>query len=893
MKKQIFQDLHGSGKFGRWGIDEFGLPIYEYSCMQTLEAVARTPTSGRDSIDHWHQVGNDRITLTAHNGGYVQFFLADRGMQWLSYRDKKTGTLGGGICLIEENGKIWADFYTSHRKPPEILYKRIFGCGYFKKILVKNKLKIEHMIIPPFGNDPVVLSQIKVTNNSKDTRTITVYDFWDVKIYSLIGSLLAMLIIPKDRTKFGTTKVVNMILRGVKTLLRFFGMASDQVRERFSAKFAFRCEFDPVPPTIRLIPEIRGKVPVQIHERADRNYFFNPIFLASWNTDLAFDYFNKYELIQNKTQNAYLIKKRKQVMTDATPCLAAGHQMTLKPQESCTLRFIFGTAPHAEISKLIDKYSHWDEKFLKENFRLWKESFLYLNVNSEPWITREVTWHSYYLRSATLYDNYYENHFLPQGNAYTFLHGANGAIRDYVLFLVPMIYLNPHLAREMIEYICRVMTPEGELPYALVGYGQNLGAIVHETSSDLHLFFLWGLLEYLYITRDFTFLAKKIPFYPLEQGITASVLDRIELSLKFLFQKVGIGEHGMLKVGSGDWSDGISLLVKNRRALLKKGESTFNTAFAVYLFPRLLDLLKSRKPPLARFLKRRYEQLQQACLESWNGRWFYRGWDGQGNPIGNKNLFLEHHSWLLLSKILTPTQWQSVIHNIYKILDEPSKTGQFILFPPARVLLNILPRGWDVNGGIWSAMNFLLTWAYGDYDRTKAYQSLVKNSLARRATVYPHIWYGIWSGSDSYNADYSGVPSPGQTFIHPATPQTDFPVMNLNLHASFLGSVIKLTGIQGTFNGLVIDPKFPHDTFQFWSPLISLEKKSDEFTGHYAPIQKGKCFLKVKIPQEWNHEACVYINGQDITETFKFEGEWLKGWIKIPESGISFSIKTR
>ncbi len=891
MKQKIKTSMYGNGKFGDWLIDQFDLPAYKYTCMQTLDPVASTNTSGKDSIDHWHQVGNDRITLTAHNGGYMQLFIADRGIQWLTFHDKGKGALGGGICFIEENNKIWSDLYNSKINSSGSSYQRIFGCGYFQKILDKNNLKVDHIIYPPFGDDPVVLSKVVITNNSDQARKISIYDFWGIKIQSLIGSLLAMLVIPKDRTKFGVTKVVNLILRFAKNLVRIFGLASDQTRERFGSKFSFGTSFDEKNNSLILTPKYKGKIPVEENERADRNYFIDPIFLASYNRDLPIKFFNKQNF-KKSGPLSYLFQKSYQVKTNSTPCLMIGHELTLKPGEKKSLSFIFGTAKHEKIPDLLNKYKESvNEDYILENFNSWRKNTLFFDVESEPWLGREAAWHAYYLRSAALFDSYYDNHYLPQGNAYTFLHGANGAIRDYVLFLVPMIYLNPQLAREMLEYIYRTMTFEGELPYALVGHGQTLGAIVHETSSDLHLFLLWGLLEYLYVTRDFQFLDKEIPYYPLDCGEKSSVLDRIEVSLKFLFQKVGIGEHGMIKVGSGDWSDGISLLVKNRSALLKKGESTFNTAFALYVFPLLIDLLKKRKPKIAKFLEFQHEKLKVACQKSWNGQWFYRGWDGAGGAIGDKNLFLEHHPWLLLSNTLTPNQSITLIKRIYEILDIRSKIGQFILYPPANVMLNILPGGWDVNGGIWFAMNYLLTWAYSRYDIDRGYQSLLKNSMARRAEVYPHIWYGIWSGPDSYNADYPGVPNPGQTFIHPATPQTDFPIMNLNLHACIAGSIIKLVGINATIDGLEIDPKLPQERFQFSTPLISLEVNEKAIKGYYRPVKGDRCNLKIKKPKNWSQNITASVNGKELQEKFAIEGDWLSFEVEIPDIGISFSLK--
>ena len=887
MKSVIKNGTYGNGHFGKWETDEFNLPAYEYRCKQVIDPIARTRTSGPDSIDHWHQIGNDRVTLTAHNGGYLQFFLADRGMQWISYHNHQKNCLGGGICLIEENQKVWSDLYNSKLMKNDNSYRRLFGCGYFQKVVVNHELSVENFIYPPFGNDPVVLIEIKVKNNSKRTRKLSVYNYWGVNIKSLVGSLFSMLYMTRKRTKFGDSKLISFVLRLVKTILLGLGLTSEQVQDRAGNKFAFESHFLDSENGVMLVPRYKSRIPVGKEQPADRNYYLDPLFLVSFEKNLPIKKYNQLEI--QKRGDSFFVRRNYASNPSVNRCAMLGHEVTLEPQEEKCLTFMFGTAKREQIPSLVEKYRNLiQDDFRSKNFEQWQKS-LFSFTGEEPWLNREVSWHSYYLRSALLYDDYFQNHYLPQGNAYTFLHGLNGAIRDYVLFLIPMLYINPELAREMLEYIFRTMAPNGKLPYALVGYGQQMGAIVHESSSDLHLFLLWGLLEYLFTTRDFQFLEKVIPFYPLSCDKSSTVLERIVLSLQFLFQKVGIGEHGLIKVGSGDWSDGVSLLVKNRGAFLKKGESTFNSAFALYIIPPLITLLEKETPQIIKFLNRQYEELRKACLTSWSGKWFYRGWDGRGAPLGDKNLFLEHHVWLLLSGVIPQNQVQILIDNIYNHLDLRSKTGQYVLYPPMNALLNTLPRGWDVNGGIWHAMNFLLTWAYSKYDSAKAYQSLLKNSMAWRAETYPNIWYGIWSGSDSYNADYA--PNPGQTFIHPATPQTDFPIMNLNLHANFLNSVIRLVGINFTMEGLVIDPKLPREEFHFKTPTIALDVDPMRISGFYKPLRKGECFIRVRKPKTWSDNIVALIDGQKAGKNFSTDADWLILEVQISETGINFSFE--
>src|SRR5438552_10922132 len=70
----------GSGAFGRWALDSEGLPVYIYGMNQRRDARAYYINSeGLDRRDHWHQIGNDRVTALASNDGVVQVYMATRG----------------------------------------------------------------------------------------------------------------------------------------------------------------------------------------------------------------------------------------------------------------------------------------------------------------------------------------------------------------------------------------------------------------------------------------------------------------------------------------------------------------------------------------------------------------------------------------------------------------------------------------------------------------------------------------------------------------------------------------------------------------------------------------------------------------------------------------------
>ncbi len=65
---------YGSGYFGEWIEDEFGLPAFRYTCDQVHDpkAVTAVKPGILSPTDHVHQVGNDRLIAVVSNYGVVQ-----------------------------------------------------------------------------------------------------------------------------------------------------------------------------------------------------------------------------------------------------------------------------------------------------------------------------------------------------------------------------------------------------------------------------------------------------------------------------------------------------------------------------------------------------------------------------------------------------------------------------------------------------------------------------------------------------------------------------------------------------------------------------------------------------------------------------------------------------
>lgn len=438
-----------------------------------------------------------------------------------------------------------------------------------------------------------------------------------------------------------------------------------------------------------------------------------------------------------------------------------------------------------------------------------------------PALERESAWHATYLKSLQVHDTYFEARYPSQGSAYGFIHGIQGAPRDYAISSVPLTLIDPAGARNALEVMMRMTRPSGAMYYAHTGRGQVISGGIHGYPSDLPIFLIWAITEYIWTTGDFDFLNHEIPFYPKERELSSTVAERIELAFRYLQNRLGCGEHGLLRVGSGDWSDPITAMAPNRKAFHDHGESGFNTAFAVYALPRAASLAGDQA---ARDMRAFAASLESAMEQTWNGRWFYRGYDGLGEPLGDDHLFLDGQVFCLIANIGRRRAELAAV--IMERLVDTSRVGPTILDKPHPVRFGILQPGWDCNGGIWAAINALAAWGLSLADASLGWECLAKQLLRAHARAYPHIWYGIWSGPDAYNS-WMGDRE-GETFVQPATPMAEFPQPNSNAHAGPLLGLMKVLGIETTPDGLEISerPGSERLPFDHWHLACTLSELS-------------------------------------------------------------------
>ena len=132
-----------------------------------------------------------------------------------------------------------------------------------------------------------------------------------------------------------------------------------------------------------------------------------------------------------------------------------------------------------------------------------------------------------------------------------------------------------------------------------------------------------------------------------------------------------------------------------------------------------------------------------------------------------------------------------------------------------------------------------LVWALALLDGDIAWDEWKKNSLACHAAAYPHLWFGIWSGPDTYHSVQS---------YEPGGAVLDFPVMNMHPHAWPLYSSAKLLGLEFHENGVSFRPPISLPDFEFSSSLLGFKKASEGgYSGWYAPTSAGTWEISIYL----------------------------------------------
>jgi hypothetical protein len=473
--------------------------------------------------------------------------------------------------------------------------------------------------------------------------------------------------------------------------------------------------------------------------------------------------------------------------------------------------------------------------------------------------------------------------------------------------------LEPTIVKNVIRYTLKTIDKSGEIPWGMCGNGKKQPSPFRP--SDLQLWLLWLVSEYVLITRDSSFLDEEIPTYPIygSRAGKDTVLNLINQCVKYFIEVIGKGSHGLSKLSNGDWNDGVVIAYapsEKHEEIKKVAETVLNSAMCTYVLEQYAIMLRfiGKEDKSNKYLDY-VNDVRNSITVQWTGKWFKRAWlcDDIG-WVGENEMWLEPQPWAILGGAASSTQKEILINSIDSLIRKPTVLGAMLLSKPLEALKS--PPGTGINCGQWISINGTLIMALAREVPSMAWDEWIKNSRAWHAEHYPDIWYATWSGTDYFNTALSKYP--GQTgfdeiFLYENSEDTshevsldrlnfgfnwtDFPVFNLHVHAWPLFTLGYLIGLKFTREGLIIEPKLPKYDYQFKSRIFGFKKQSWGYSGWYAPMEEGnwKVILKFSMNEIIKFRS-LSVNGKEIKivrkeNSIRFQG---KNTINSP---LSWEIK--
>jgi hypothetical protein len=836
---------YGGGNLGRWGVDRFGLPTYHYEVDHTTDPrAAQTELNGSRAA--WHQVGNDHLMANAHNDGYVQLWSQARLAQWANRWQPADRHFGGGFGYLRVDDEVVSTLYPDRLRAAG--FDREFGAGYVRKRVRASGIEIVQDVVAPFGDDPLLVDEVTLVNTTDTTKSVSWFEYWAVNPVNQATRTLSAIGLERpvwDPTTRTLTVAQRTRIHGDDRPHSVFAAVLDGPDGGFeSSAAAFFGDGGRARPDAVVADQLTGTIAAP---------------------------------------------RRSGTAGDTMAGFRA--PVTLRPGQRVTLRYAYGLATPEDIPRLVATYRAQAATF-DANGRAWASWLPRADFGPEwRWVARELAWAAYQLRSATHYEEECGHHTITQGGYYQYGTGINMGYRSWLHYLLPMVYTEPEIAREILRYSIRLQPPPPaaaqQNPY---GTGPLCSRYDLGTSSDMDFWLLLAAGEYGLGTRDVGFFDEVLPYHDSRRSASAWT----HLKDAFAHAETQLGPHGAYRIGTmGDWTDFTPVTVGITESMLV-------TAQLAYAYPKLAEVADLRgDTAFAGRLRAAADRNLATVRRAWTDRgWYTRGFR-LTQPVGTGVIFSEPQSWAILAGAPGDAQAGALVANIRRYLtghgapggpspigsaqspavSDPGVTERTPLQPLLGVLppevLDALPppatviaqransAAWP--GNVWYDLNGHLTWALGTLDgrvpgaAEYAWDEYVRNTLGRHATTWPDHWAGTISVDDVCNAYYTRGPARcggfSDTYDGQITEHPTWMVMN----------AIRLAGVTPTGAGYTIAPHLPLDRFSLRLPRIGVAADGDRYRGYLRPEGGGELELAVRLPAGADPTSAIaWVDGERV-----------------------------
>ncbi len=353
--------------------------------------------------------------------------------------------------------------------------------------------------------------------------------------------------------------------------------------------------------------------------------------------------------------------------------------------------------------------------------------------------------------------------------------GRGMGFRDSNQDICGMVHLKPEWARERIIDLASTQLPDGSAYHQYQPLTKKGNSDIGGNFNDDPLWLIFSVATYLKETGDWSLLDAAAPFD--NQGEVFPIFEHIYRS--FYYTVNNLGPHGLPLIGRADWNDCLNLncfsetpgesFQTTNNKIGRTAESLMIAGMFVLYgeeFARICE--RTGRQQTAVDARIHIQNMKQAVEQhGWDGEWFLRAYDYDGNKVGSKEndegqIFIESQGFCVMAGIGHENGMaQKALESVEKRLATPF--GIVLLNPPyTKYQLNLgeistYPPGYKENAGIFCHNNpwiIIAETELGNDDKAFDYYTRICPAYLEEISdlhkTEPYVYSQMIAGKDAF-----------------------------------------------------------------------------------------------------------------------------------------------
>ena len=738
------------------------------------EYVITTPKTPSPWINYLGN--NDFFSLISNTAGGYSFFKDPRLRRLTRYRYNDVPADNNGRYFYLNDGN---DIWSAGWKPVKTdldKYECRHGMGYTRIAAEKNNISTLLTVFVPL-NHTCEVQHLNIKNNSAEAKKITLHSYTEWALWDALDDMTNF----QRNLSTGEVEVEgSVIYHKTEYRERRNHYAFYSVNEAIQGFDTDRDSF------LGLYNGV--EMPEKVKDATSGNsiaHGWHPIASHMLEIDLipgeSRDLIFVLGYAENKQEEKF-----------------ASHQIINKtPAKRCIEAFLTKTQVD---EALIHLKQHWD-KLLS----------VYTVKSNEEKMDRMVNiWNAYQCMTTF--------HFSRSASYFESGIGRGMGFRDSNQDIIGIVHMIPEKARTRILDLAATQLEDGGAYHQYQPLTKKGNNDIGGNFNDDPLWLILAVSAYLKETNDWPILNEEVPFDNNPDN-SATLFEHLKRSFNHVINN--LGPHGLPLIGRADWNDCLNLncgsntpgesFQTTQHITESKAESVFIAAMFVLYgreYAEICNILnKTAEHSRA---EAEIEKMKKAVeVHGWDGEWFKRAYDANGNPIGTidsdeAQIFIEPQGFCVMAGIGHESGKDlRALDSVKKYLD--GKYGISLLYPAySKYHIEIgeitsYPEGYKENGGIFCHNNpwvIIAETVVNNNDRAFEYYKKITPSYIQDISdlhkTEPYVYSQMIAGNEAVK--------PGEAKNSWLTGTAAWTYTAITNH---------ILGIRADYHGLRVDPKLP------------------------------------------------------------------------------------